>query len=96
MTSQTNGITRKYMYVGDIGGLKPEQRWTANKMIENQVFRRTTILDLAFNQIGSSYKPKDAWEKMKGHDDICKHLQTFAEQKKSSRNSEEQSVIPST
>ena len=70
MTSQTNGITRKYMYVGDIGGLKPEQRWTANKMIENQVFRRTTILDLAFNQIGSSYKPKDAWEKMKEHDDI--------------------------
>ena len=47
-----DSVTQKYTHAGDIGGLKPERRWTADKIVVN----------LVFNQIKSSYEPKDVWE----------------------------------
>ncbi|KAF8484320.1 hypothetical protein F5888DRAFT_1770990 [Russula emetica] len=57
-------LTQGYRSAGDIGGLKPEQRWTADKIAVNQIFG-ATIPDLVFNQIKSSYEPKDVWDKLK-------------------------------
>ena len=57
-------ITPKYTNASDIGGLKPEQHWTADKITVNHIFG-TTIPDLVFNQIKSLYEPKDIWEKLK-------------------------------
>ena len=59
-----DSITQKYKDAGDIGGLKAEQRWTADKIAVNQIFG-ATIPDLVFSQIKSSYEPKDVWEKLK-------------------------------
>ena len=57
-------IMQKYMQAGDVSGLKPEQRWAMDKITVNLIFT-TTIPDLVFNQIKSSYEPKDVWEKLK-------------------------------
>src|SRR6266852_6517620 len=57
-------ITTKYIDAGDISGLKPEQRWTADKIAVNQILG-TTIPDLVFNQIKTAYEPKDVWERLK-------------------------------
>jgi hypothetical protein len=58
-------ITQNYVSAGDIGGLKPEQRWTADKIAVKQIFRET-IPDLVFNQIESAYEPTDVWGRLKG------------------------------
>jgi hypothetical protein len=59
-----NTVTQKYRDAGDIGALKPEQRWTADKIAVNQILG-ATIPDLVFNQIKTAYEPKDVWEKLK-------------------------------
>jgi gag-polypeptide of LTR copia-type len=57
-------ITDTYKKAGDIGMLKPEQRWTTDKIVVNQILS-ATIPDLVFNQIKTAYKPKDVWAKLK-------------------------------
>jgi len=57
-------ITQGYKSAGDIGGLKPEQRWAADKIVVNQILD-TTIPDLVVNQIKTAYEPKDVWENLK-------------------------------
>jgi len=57
-------ITDTYKNAGDIGTLKPEQRWTADKIVVNQILS-ATIPDLVFNQIKTAYEPKDVWAKLK-------------------------------
>ena len=59
-----NTITAKYTSAGEIGGLKAEQRWTADKIAVNQILG-ATIPDLVFNQIKTAYEPKDVWEMLK-------------------------------
>jgi transposase InsO family protein len=59
-----DSVTKHYKDAGDIGGLKPEQRWTADKIAVNQIFG-ATIPDLVFSQIKSAYEPKGIWEKLK-------------------------------
>ena len=59
-----DAITQNYVSAGDIGGLKPEQRWTADKIAVNQIFC-ATIPDPVFNEIKSTYEPKGIWEKLK-------------------------------
>jgi transposase InsO family protein len=60
-----DSMTQKYKDAGDIGGLKSEQRWAADKIAVNQIFS-ATIPDLVFIQIKSAYEPKDVWQKLKG------------------------------
>jgi len=57
-------ITHDYTSAGDIGGLKPEQRWTRDKILVNQIFG-ATIPDSVFTQIKTTYEPKDVWAKLK-------------------------------
>lgn len=59
-----DAITQNYVSAGDIGGLTPEQRWTADKIAVNQIFC-ATIPDLVFSEIKSTYEPKGIWEKLK-------------------------------
>jgi hypothetical protein len=57
-------VTQKYKDTSKVGGLKPEQRWTADKIAVNQILS-VTIPDLVFNLIKTTYEPKDVWEKLK-------------------------------
>ena len=57
-------ISPDYTKAGDVGGLKPAQRWTAGEIAVSQLFGMT-IPDSVFHQIKSADNVRDIWDKLK-------------------------------
>src|SRR5258708_14883381 len=57
--------TQSYKDAGDVAGLKPEQRWTADENAASQLIG-ATIPDSVFHKIKTADFVKDVWDRLKG------------------------------
>src|SRR5713226_6887211 len=58
-------VTKSYKDAGDVAGLKPEQRWTADENAASQLIG-ATIPDSVFHKIKMANFVKDVWDRLKG------------------------------
>jgi len=58
-------VTKSYKDAGDVAGLKPEQRWTADENAASQLIG-ATIPDSVFHKIKTADFVKDVWDRLKG------------------------------
>src|SRR5258708_19178458 len=58
-------VTKSYKDTGDVAGLKPEQRWTADENAASQLIG-AMIPDSVFHKIKTADFVKDVWDRLKG------------------------------